>query len=76
MPHVQIRNVPPELHRKLKARAAEAGMSLSDYLLESVLRPLAERPTMAEMAERVRRLSEFDSSESSADAIRAERARR
>jgi antitoxin FitA len=76
MPHVQIRNVPPELHRKLKVRAAEAGMSLSDYLLETVVRPLAELPTMPEMAERVRRLSESDPSESSADAIRAERARR
>jgi len=33
MTMIQIRNVPPELHRKLKVRAAEAGMSLSDYLL-------------------------------------------
>src|SRR5712691_2921028 len=39
MTHIQIRNVPPELHRKLKVRAAEAGMSLSDYLLETVVRP-------------------------------------
>jgi plasmid stability protein len=31
--HIQIRNVPEELHRTLKARAALAGMSLSDYLL-------------------------------------------
>jgi plasmid stability protein len=76
MGHIQIRNVPPELHRKLKARAAEAGMSLSDYLLETVIRPLAQRPTMDEMAERLRRLSESEPSESSGDAIRAERARR
>lgn len=76
MGHIQIRNVPPELHRKLKARAAEAGMSLSDYLLETVVRPLAQLPTMDEMAERLHRLSESDPSESSGDAIRAERARR
>ncbi len=76
MGHIQIRNVPPELHRKLKARAAEVGMSLSDYLLETVIRPVAERPTMDEMAERLRRLSESEPSESSGDAIRAERARR
>ena len=30
---LQIRNVPDTFHRKLKARAAMAGMSLSDYLL-------------------------------------------
>ena len=30
---IQIRNVPPKLHRRLKARAALEGMSLSDYLL-------------------------------------------
>ena len=30
---IQIRNVPETLHRKLKSRAALAGMSLSDYLL-------------------------------------------
>jgi plasmid stability protein len=76
MGHIQIRNVPPDLHRKLKVRAAEAGMSLSDYLLETVIRPLAQLPTMDEMAERLQRLSESDPSESSGDAIRSERARR
>ena len=29
---IQIRNVPDELHRQLKVRAAEEGMSLSDYI--------------------------------------------
>ncbi len=76
MGHIQIRNVPTDLHRKLKMRAAEAGMSLSDYLLETTIRPLAVLPTTAEMVERVRSLSENDPSESSGDAIRAERARR
>jgi hypothetical protein len=33
---IQIRNVPDALHRKLKARAALLGKSLSDYLLESM----------------------------------------
>jgi len=76
MAHIQIRNVPPELHRTLKIRAAEAGMTLSDYLLDTVIRPLATRPTMEEMAERLRRLSESDPTETSGDAIRAERGRR
>ena len=44
---IQLRNVPDALHRKLKARAAQAGMSLSDYLLDEI-RQAAERPTMEE----------------------------
>jgi plasmid stability protein len=44
---IQIRNVPEELHRDLKVRAAQTGMTLSDYLL-SEIRALAARPTMQE----------------------------
>jgi plasmid stability protein len=39
---IQIRNVPETLHRELKSRAALAGMSLSDYLLNEI-RQVAER---------------------------------
>jgi antitoxin FitA len=42
---IQIRNIPDALHRRLKSRAALAGMSLSDYLL-SELRHVAERSTL------------------------------
>ena len=49
---IQLRNVPDSLHRHLKARAATAGMSLSDYLL-SEIREVAERPTLAELRERL-----------------------
>lgn len=49
---VQIRNVPDDIHRTLKIRAAEAGLSLSDYVLAEITR-LAERPTLAEMRERL-----------------------
>jgi antitoxin FitA len=51
---IQLRNVPDSLHRKLKSRAALAGMSLSDYLL-SEIKEIADRPTLAEMQERLRR---------------------
>lgn len=34
--HLQIRNVPEDLHRKLKARAAELGLSMSDYLKQMI----------------------------------------
>jgi hypothetical protein len=50
-------------------------MTLSDYLLETVVRPLAGLPTMQEMVDRVRALEETDPPEATADAIRAERAR-
>ena len=49
---IQIRNVPDALHRKLKARAAVSGMSLSDYLLGQI-KETAERPTLAEFRERL-----------------------
>ena len=49
---VQIRNVPEALHRKLKVRAAEAGQTLSDYLLAELER-LAARPTRDEMLTRL-----------------------
>ena len=49
---VQIRNVPDTLHRKLKARAADAGQTLSDYLLAEIGR-LAARPTRQEMLGRL-----------------------
>lgn len=50
---IQVRNVPEPLHRSLKARAAMAGMSLSDYLLGEI-EEIARRPTLAEFRERLR----------------------
>lgn len=74
---IQIRNVPDELHRKLKARAALAGQSLSDYLLAEIRRS-AELPTRAEIIERLKRLPRVEVQESAAealDAVRSERER-
>ena len=42
---IQLRNVPDALHRGLKARAAMAGMSLSDYLMLEI-KEIANLPTM------------------------------
>jgi hypothetical protein len=50
---IQIRNVPDELHRTLKVRAAQAGMTLS-YLPLSEIEQIAEKPTLSEMMERPR----------------------
>lgn len=69
---VQIRNMPVSLHRRLKSRAALAGMSLSEYLLEE-LRIAAERPTIEELRVRLSARTSEAVDESPADAVRAER---
>jgi antitoxin FitA len=69
---VQIRNVPPEFHRRLKARAALEGMSMSDYILREVGKAL-ERPTRAEVLERLRSRPVRQLKRNAADVIRAER---
>ncbi len=72
---IQLRNVPDELHRKLKARAAMAGLSLSDYLLREI-RKSAQRPTMEELLERLKRRTPVEVSESPAEILRAARENR
>jgi antitoxin FitA len=71
---VQVRNVPDELHRRLKSRAALAGMSLSDYLLNEI-RQVADRPTLDELRARLRNRTETAPSMAPAEAVRAERDR-
>ncbi len=71
---IQIRNVPDTLHRRLKSRAALAGMSLSDYLLGE-MRQVAERPTLDELRARLERRPELSLSMTPAEAVRAERDR-
>jgi antitoxin FitA len=72
---IQIRNVPDDLHRDLKVRAARSGMTLSDYLLVE-LRSLAVRPTMREWLDRSATWEPVKVSESPAEALAAERSRR
>jgi plasmid stability protein len=72
MSMIQIRNVPNVLHRRLKARAALAGMSLSDYLLREI-REVAERPTIEEIKARLERRAKTTLSVEPAEVIRAER---
>lgn len=69
---IQIRNVPDALHRKLKSRAALAGMSLSDYLLHQI-RTVADQPTIEEMRTRLERLSPVSVTIDPVRAVRAER---
>ena len=69
---VQIRNVPVEFHRRLKARAALEGMSMSDYILREVAKAL-ERPTRQEVLDRLRAKPVRHLNPRPADVIRAER---
>jgi plasmid stability protein len=52
---IQLRNVPDDLHRRLKARAAKEGVSLSDYLIREV-RFIAEQPTLQETLAEIAKL--------------------
>ena len=69
---VQIRNVPSELHRELKARAALEGISLSDFLLREIRQSL-ERPTLDEMRRRLAGRQPVRPRPAPAAAVRAER---
>ena len=72
---IQVRNVPDAIHRKLKSRAALAGMSLSDYVLAELKRSL-DRPTKEEVLQRIANREPVRLEVSAADIIRAERDRR
>lgn len=69
---IQVRNVPEDVHRTLKVRAAQDGLSLSDYLLRELER-VARRPTLDELIAAMRSDGSVAPSESSAEAVRAER---
>lgn len=53
---LQIRNVPDDVRRMLKARAAARGESLNTYLLDLIARDVA-RPTVKEVMDRAARRS-------------------
>ena len=69
---IQVRDVSADVHRRLKARAAEQGRTLSDLVREQ-LEEAASRPSMTEMLDRLRAREVADPGESSADAVRTGR---
>ena len=74
---LQIRDVPDDLHASVRARAAQAGLSVSDYL-RNLIGELVMQPTMAEIVERAKLLAQAGGGASRADvrtAIRAGRDR-
>ena len=69
---LRIRNVPDDLHRRLKSRAALAGMTMSDYVLREIEQSLA-RPTRDEVFARIAELPPIELDPPSAEVLREER---
>lgn len=69
---IQVRNVPAEVHRALKARAALAGKSMSEMILEELQAMLA-LPSERELRERLDQAEPFAMKKSSAALVRRER---
>ena len=72
---IQIRDVPDDVHRRLKARAAREGRTLSE-LLRQELEEIANRPSLEEVLDRIQSREPVAGGEASADAVRAGRAER
>ena len=66
---IQVRDVPEQVHRTLKARAAREGMSLSDFIKKELERTV-ERPTMREWLESMRQAKPISTKRSAAEIVR------
>jgi antitoxin FitA len=74
---LQIKNIPPDLHDAIRRRAAEQGLTVSDYILELVRRDLAvpsQREWFAERSgrepvERADILESLDAARAARDAV-------
>ena len=71
-PMLQIRNVPEPLHRRLKARAAIEGVSMSHFVLRAIERALA-RPSRQELLEAIRSRPQVHLDPTPAEVLREER---
>jgi plasmid stability protein len=74
MKTIQVRNVPDDVHRALRTRAAAAGVSLSDFALAELER-VARHPPVADLLARARSRAGGVRSESIVDAVRSGRDR-
>jgi plasmid stability protein len=72
MTTLQIRNVPEDVSRILKSRAAKSGQSLSEYAL-ALLKRDVQRPTVEELTERIKLRGGVETKTSAADILREER---
>lgn len=76
MPSVQVKDVPADVHATLRRRAAAAGQSLQEYLLERLTEE-ARTPTLDEVLDRAGgRAGGSVSFKAAVAALRADRDRR
>jgi len=66
---IQVRDVPEQVHRTLKARAAREGMSLSEFIKRELERAV-ERPTMREWLQRTEQAKPISTKRSAAQVLR------
>ncbi|MHB8439208.1 MAG: FitA-like ribbon-helix-helix domain-containing protein [Acidimicrobiales bacterium] len=71
---IQIRNVPYDVHRVLRTRAAAAGVSLSDFALAELER-VAQRPPVSEVLVRAVNRAGGTSTAAVVEAVRSGRDR-
>jgi antitoxin FitA len=72
MKMIQIRNVPDDLHRALKVRAAREGTTLSELIMRELPR-IANKPSLEEVLERIKSREPVTGLETTADLIREDR---
>lgn len=72
---IQIRNVPEEIHRRAKSRAAMCGLTMSEYILRELKKAL-ECPTREEILQRLATRQQISLPQSAADLVREERENR
>jgi plasmid stability protein len=72
MKMIQIRNVPDDLHRALKVRAAREGTTLSELIMRELPR-IANKPSLEEILERIKSREPVNGLETTADLIREDR---
>lgn len=65
---LQIKDVPPDVHRVLKARAAVEGISLTEYARRTLERA-ARRPAREELIAELSAIEPLETGESAADAL-------
>ncbi|HEX3528614.1 MAG TPA: hypothetical protein VH988_16230 [Thermoanaerobaculia bacterium] len=70
--HLQIRDLPQEIHETLRQRAATRGISLRQYALE-ILREHCRRPTLDEWLDGLEQLTPVSLFSSAAEAVRQAR---
>jgi antitoxin FitA len=69
---IQVRNLSPELHKKVKIRVAEEGMTITDWVESLIVREVS-KPSMKDIYARLRARKPINLNPSAADMIREDR---